>query len=155
MIKNLRAVGSHTRSRYRKIGCNLMYHSEKMVGSRAAAHERRNGSTRGCRERSDAKVCVSASVAEGPSATFVDFLRGCPRDLGTNGDGAPPQAHIHLNLEVDTSGSPRTKFERYVTVCNRHLGYFSLCCYALWGTPSEINYYLRINKRRSAHLCCY
>ena len=35
-----------------------------------AAHERRNGSTRGCRERSDAKVCASASVAEGPSATF-------------------------------------------------------------------------------------
>ena len=35
-----------------------------------AARERRKGSTRGCRERSDAKVCVSASVAEGPSATL-------------------------------------------------------------------------------------
>ena len=34
------------------------------------ARERTNGSTRGCRERSDAKVCVSASVAEGPSATL-------------------------------------------------------------------------------------
>ena len=30
-----------------------------------AARERTNGSTRGCRERSDAKVCASASVAEG------------------------------------------------------------------------------------------
>ena len=37
-----------------------------------AARERTNGSTRGCRERSDAKVCASASVAEpeGPSATL-------------------------------------------------------------------------------------
>ena len=35
-----------------------------------AARERTNGSTQGCRERSDAKVCVSASVAEGPSATL-------------------------------------------------------------------------------------
>ena len=40
------------------------------VGSRAAARERRNGSTQACRERSDAKVCASASVAEGPSATL-------------------------------------------------------------------------------------
>ena len=30
------------------------------------ARERTNGSTLGCRERSDAKVCASASVAEGP-----------------------------------------------------------------------------------------
>ena len=35
------------------------------------ARERTNGSTRGCRERSDAKVCASASVAEGP--TECDF----------------------------------------------------------------------------------
>ena len=35
-----------------------------------AARERTNGSTQGCRERSDAKVCASASVAEGPSATL-------------------------------------------------------------------------------------
>ena len=35
-----------------------------------AARERTNRSTRGCRERSDAKVCASASVAEGPSASL-------------------------------------------------------------------------------------
>ena len=80
-------------------------------------------------------VCVGLGC-RGPECDFVDFLRGCPRDLGANGDGAPPQAHIHLNLEDTPSGSPPTKFERNVTVCNRHLGYFSLCCYALWGTPS-------------------
>ena len=63
---------------------------------------------------------MSASVAErGPECDFVDFLRGCPRDLGANGDGAPPQAHIHLNLEDTPSGSPRPKFEVNVTVCNR------------------------------------
>ena len=42
-----------------------------------------------------------------------------PRDLGANGDGAPPQAHIHLNLEVYRPGSPLTKFGGFVTVCNR------------------------------------
>ena len=52
-----------------------------------AAHERRNGSTRGCRERSDAKVCVSASVAEGPSATLpaswsVDLEISAPLGMG-------------------------------------------------------------------------
>jgi hypothetical protein len=75
-----------------------------------AARERTNGSTRGCRERSDAKVCASASVAEGPECDFACFLDSRPRDLGTVGDGAWPQAHIHLNLEVDYSGSPPTKF---------------------------------------------
>ena len=82
-------------------------------------------------------VCVGLGC-RGPECDFACFLDSRPRDLGTVGDGAPPQAHIHLNLEVDYSGSPRTKFERNVTVCNRHLGYFSLCCYALWGTPSSI-----------------
>ena len=76
-------------------------------------------------------VCVGLGC-RGPECDFACFLDSRPRDLGTVGDGAPPQAHIHLNLEVDYSGSPRTKFERNVTVCNRHLGYFSLCCYALW-----------------------
>ena len=75
-----------------------------------AARERTNGSTRGCRERSDAKVCASASVAEGPECDFEYFPNGNPRDLGANGDGAWPQAHIHLNLEVDYSGSSPTKF---------------------------------------------
>ena len=63
-------------------------------------------------------VCVGLGC-RGPECDFVDFLR-CPKsDLDANGDGAPPQAHIHLNLEVDTSGSPLTKFGVCVTVCNR------------------------------------
>ena len=63
-------------------------------------------------------VCVGLGC-RGPECVFVDFLRGCPRDLGANGDGAPPQAHIHLNLEDTPSGSPPTKFGVFVTVCNR------------------------------------
>jgi hypothetical protein len=53
--------------------------------------------------RSDAKVCLRASAAEGLSYDFADFLDSRPRVLGANGDGAPPPAHIHLNLEVDYS----------------------------------------------------
>ena len=82
-------------------------------------------------------VCVGLGC-RGPECDFADFLRCRPRVFGTFADGAPPQAHIHLNLEVYISGSPRTKFEINVTVCNRHLGYFSLCCYALWGSPSTV-----------------
>ena len=84
-----------------------------------AARERTNGSTRrlqGAQRREG--VCVGLGC-RGPECVFVDFLRGCPRDLGANGDGAPPQAHIHLNLEVDYSGSSPTKFGMFVTVCNR------------------------------------
>ena len=84
-----------------------------------AARERANGSTQGCRERSHTKVCASRPRLQRARCDFVDFLRGCPRDLGANGDGAPPQAHIHLNLEVYRPGSPLTKFGVYVTVCNR------------------------------------
>jgi hypothetical protein len=85
-----------------------------------AARERTNGSTQGCRERSDAKVCASASVAEGPSATlFVDFLRCTKSDLGTIGDGAPPQDVWHRLWSLYTPRSPPTKFGVYVTVCNR------------------------------------
>ena len=80
-------------------------------------------------------VCVGLGC-RGAECDFVDFSRGGLAVLGANGDGAPPQAHIHLNLRGPPSGSPPTKFGRFVTVCNRHLGYFSLCCYALWGTPS-------------------
>ena len=80
-------------------------------------------------------VCVGLGC-RGPECDFVDFSRGGLAVLGANGDGAPPQAHIHLNLRGPPSGSPPIKFGRFVTVCNRHLGYFSLCCYALWGTPS-------------------
>ena len=79
---------------------------------------------------------MSASVAEGPSATFANFLRCRPRVFGTFGDGAPPQAHIHLNLEVYISGSPRTKFEVNVTVCNRHFTLFHQGCYTFWDNDS-------------------
>ena len=54
-------------------------------------------------------VCVGLGC-RGPECDFACFLECRPRDLGANGDGAWPQAHIHLNLEVDTSGSPPTKF---------------------------------------------
>ena len=54
-------------------------------------------------------VCVGLGC-RGAECDFVDFSRGGLAVLGANGDGAPPQAHIHLNLEVDTSGSPPTKF---------------------------------------------
>ena len=74
------------------------------------ARERTNGSMRGCRERSDAKVCASASVAEGPECDFEYFPRGTFGDLGAFGNGAPPHARIHLNIEMYPSGSPQTKF---------------------------------------------
>ena len=54
-------------------------------------------------------VCVGLGC-RGPECDFACFLDSRPRDLGANGDGAWPQAHIHLNLEVDYSGSPQTKF---------------------------------------------
>ena len=63
-------------------------------------------------------VCVGLGC-RGPECDFACFLDCRPRDLGAIGDGAPPQAHIHLNLEVYISGSPRTKFGVFVTVCNR------------------------------------
>jgi hypothetical protein len=47
-------------------------------------------------------VCVGLGC-RGPECDFACFLDSRPRDLGTVGDGAPPQAHIHLNLEVDYS----------------------------------------------------
>ena len=86
-------------------------------------HERLQGAQR--REG----VCVGLGC-RGPECDFVDFLR-CPKsDLDAIGDGAPPQDVWHRLWSLDTPGSPPTKFERIVTVCNRHLGYFSLCCYA-------------------------
>ena len=63
-------------------------------------------------------VCVGLGC-RGPECDFACFLRGDLAVLGANGDGAPPQAHIHLNLRGPPSGSPLTKFGRFVTVCNR------------------------------------
>ena len=42
-----------------------------------AARERTNGSTQGCRERSDANVCASASVAEGARVRLCGLLEMC------------------------------------------------------------------------------
>jgi hypothetical protein len=64
-------------------------------------------------------VCVGLGC-RGPECVFACFLRGDLAVLGANGDGAWPQAHIHLNLRGPPSGSPPTKFEGFVTVCNRH-----------------------------------
>ena len=38
------------------------------------------------------------------------FPRGTFGDLGAFGNGAPPHARIHLNIEMYPSGSPQTKF---------------------------------------------
>ena len=62
---------------------------------------------------------ASAARYERPSPSFLRLLTYCPRDLGAFGDGAPPQARRHLNLDDNISGSPRTKFGYCVTVCNR------------------------------------
>ena len=54
-------------------------------------------------------VCVGLGC-RGAECDYADFLRCRPRVFGTFGNGAPPQAHIHLNLEVYISGSPPAKF---------------------------------------------
>ena len=70
------------------------------------ARERTNGSTRGCRERSDAKVCASASVAEGPSATLpaswiVDLEISAPLGMGRR-----PKHIYTLTLRSTDRGHP-------------------------------------------------
>ena len=72
-----------------------------------AARERTNGSTRGCRERSDAKVCASASVAEGPSATLpaswsVDLEISTPLGMGRR-----PKHIYTLTLRSTPRGHPQ------------------------------------------------
>ena len=72
-----------------------------------AARERTNGSTQGCRERSDAKVCASASVAEGPSATLpaswiVDLAISAPLGMGRR-----PKHIYTLTLRSTTRGHPK------------------------------------------------
>ena len=64
-------------------------------------------------------VCVGLGC-RGAECDFACFLRVCPRDLGAIGDGAWPQAHIHLNLGDIPSGSPPTKFGPMCNGCNRH-----------------------------------
>ena len=49
---------------------------------------------------------------------FVYFSRVCPRDLGPDGHGAPPQACRHLNLRGHTlrvSHADGTKLGGFVT----------------------------------------
>ena len=72
-----------------------------------AARERTNGSTQGCRERSDAKVCASASVAEGPSATLpaswsVDLEISAPLGMGRR-----PKHIYTLTLRSTPRGHPQ------------------------------------------------
>ena len=100
-------------------------------GVKRAARERRNGSTRlqGAQRREG--VCVGLGC-RGPECDFQYFPTYCPRDCDTNGDGAPPQAHIHLNLEDNTSGSPPTKFGYFVTACNRRQALFTKTPDTLW-----------------------
>ena len=62
------------------------------------------GSTRGCRERSDAKVCASASVAEGPSAslwTSFDVHLAISAPLGM---GRRPKHIYTLTLRCTSRG---------------------------------------------------
>ena len=71
-----------------------------------AARERTNGSTQGCRERSDAKVCASVSVAEGPSATLsaswsVDLEISAPLGMGRR-----PKHIYTLTLRSTPRGHP-------------------------------------------------
>ena len=72
-----------------------------------AARERTNGSTRGCRERSDAKVCASASVAEGPSATLWTSRVGTSAISGPLEMGRRPKHIYTLTSEVPTRGHPQ------------------------------------------------
>jgi hypothetical protein len=67
-------------------------------------------------------VCVGLGARlQGPECDFVDFFRcttctwSRPRVFGAIGDGAPPQAHINLNIEDIPSGSALTKFGVFVT----------------------------------------
>ena len=72
-----------------------------------AARERTNGSTQGCRERSDAKGCASASVAEVPSATLpaswsVDLEISTPLGMGRR-----PKHIYTLTLRSTPRGHPQ------------------------------------------------
>ena len=79
-------------------------------------------------ERQLTKEEMEAREAAGSAATrrcvcrprlqreFADFSSGNLGDFGTIGNGAPPQAYIHLNLGGSHSGSPPTKFGPNVTV---------------------------------------
>ena len=77
------------------------------------ARERTNGSTRGCRERSDAKVCASASVAEGPvrlcgllSMYAIHLAISAPLGMGRR-----PKHIYTLTLGVTTRGHPQLSLE--------------------------------------------
>ena len=76
-----------------------------------AARERTNGSTRGCRERSDAKVCASASVAEGPSATLWTSRGGASLFSAPMGMGRRPKHIYTLTFEAPPRGHPQLSLE--------------------------------------------
>jgi hypothetical protein len=77
-----------------------------------AARERRKGSTRGCRERSDAKVCVSASVAEGPSAT-LNTSRGVHLGISAHLEMGRRPMHVYtLTLKCTPRGTPSLSLDQ-------------------------------------------
>ena len=84
-------------------------------------------------------VCVGLGC-RGPECEFADFLRCSKSDLGTIGDGAPPQDVWHRLWSLNTPGSPPTKFGPNVTVCNRHLGPLFPFCGRLIGIPTPLCY---------------
>ena len=98
-----------------KVNCSGRRHAFVLS---ASARERREGGV-------GEKVCREASASSPADTPFSYFSRGNPRVLRGVGDGAPPQARIHLNLGGYHSGSPHTKFGHHVTVCNRHEALFT------------------------------
>ena len=63
------------------------------------------------------------------------YLRG----FGAIGDGAPPQAGIHLNLRGTHSGSPQTGSGPSCNRRNRHIGLFTKTSCTLWEHDPSIS----------------
>ena len=108
-----------------------------------AARERTNGSTRGCRERSDAKVCASASVAEGPSATS-QTSRGVHLGISAHLEMGRRPMHVYtLTLKCTPRGHPKLSLGYFVTVCNRHSTLVHQGCFTFsdndsWSAPDHL-----------------
>ena len=90
-----------------------------------AACERTNGSTRGCRERSEsdanAKVCVRRPrLQKGPSAT-LNTSRGVHLGISAHLEMGRRPMHVYtLTLKCTPRGHPKLSLGYFVTVCNRH-----------------------------------
>jgi hypothetical protein len=92
-------------------------------------------------------VCVGLGC-RGPECDFQYFPRRYTLFFSANGDGAWPQAHIHLNLGCTPSGSPPTKFGGFVTVCNRHSTLVHQGCFTFSDNDSNSNLFLHRARRR-------